>query len=98
MHMLELSAGAGIRYADIHMGYGDIMAMADAMYGLYKARRDGTDGGTGNYGELCLEWQEIFDMVKHGKVMPGTIKLAMELSQGKGNADEGHVRAGRKDG
>lgn len=63
-------------YAEIHMECENIRDTANAMYELYKA-------GHVNYGELCLEWQEIFDMVRHGNVMPGTIKLAMELSGGK---------------
>lgn len=91
MHILKLSSMTGNHYVEIHMNYDDIRNTANAMYELYKA-------GHGNYGELCLEWKKVFDMVKHGNVMPETMGLAMKLSEGKdGKGTDAAVSGKEKD-
>lgn len=91
MHIPGLSSGTGNRHTGIHMDYDDIRDTADAMYGLYKA-------GRGDYGAPCLGWRKVFDMVKHGNVMPETMGLAMELSGGKdGKGTDAAVPGKEKD-
>lgn len=66
MHIEELSSKTGMGGATIRLNYGDVRDISNALYNLSKDNPE--------YLPLYNDWKIVFDLVKHGKIQPETIK------------------------